>query len=215
MAENAYKAYVEFDSSEVDYERPVGADIAHTLLEDATMLAESCGQVRVKAIAPDQDSELQTDETIVADEWHLIFPGRIDVHLHPEAGAFRFRVRLAGRSTAGHTATFRIVIGNPGLVRGQVVESTAGTNVSEYSTTATTSAWLSGSRTLLEVPTSDGVDEAEASLVYQDTVRSIGGSDTIVPVCRLACEVWAKIANASSTPKVMGFIAEEYIEDGT
>lgn len=215
MSENAYKAFVPFASGVVDQDEPVGIDVFRVMLENALFAQESAGQVRVRLGPLSTSHELSTQTTVVADEYHLVWRDEIDVHMHPNGGAFRFRVSLAGRSSQGDQVTWRLAIGHPRSVAAQAVASTVGDNVAEYTVSSMTAGWLTatGSKTLLEIPSTIGVaDEAMAAVVFQDSIAAVGSSvRTTVPVCRLDVQVWAKVDSVASIPSLAGVLVQEYI----
>lgn len=202
MAANAYKAYVPFDSGSVDQDDPTGVDAASVLAENALFFAESAGQVRIKIV----DADLASAQSqILSATWYEVYESQIDVTLRPQGGAFRFRVRLAGRVSAAATGTFRLAIGIPALIHEQLTATTLGDNCAEFTTSSTTAAWLSQDLLI--------VDPAEvASAVHmQETVLTAGGVVTAAPVTRLVVRVISKTTASATTGNLNGLIVEEYV----
>lgn len=205
MAANAYKAYVDFDPSDLDEADPTDVATTSVVCENAMLLAESAGQSRIKMV----DCALNvTLATFFPNTWYELFSGYIDAHLHPESGAFRFRVRLAGHAASGNLATFRVGIGHDGLLDEQLLYATLPTNVAEYSRSGLTSPWLTPHALLVVNP-----GEVAAAVVDQETVASVGGATTSARVCRLAVRVLGKIDSVigNANPTLTGLSIEEYV----
>lgn len=214
MAFNTYKAYVRFTAASFNASDPTGVDIARILCNDAQYFADAAAQSRVKWIATAAGAERVPDGTVAVDNYYRIgaVSQRILCHLHPYDGAFRFRVRLAGRSTQGDEVKFRLVITTPDNVEFGIENYSATlAYAAEYVTSSTSSAWLAetNSKTLLTV----SEDFARAGLSRYPSITSTSTSTPTVNVdsCEMLVEVWGRTEDVTSAPSLAGLLVEEYI----
>lgn len=214
MAFSNYKAFLNYVATSVDAHDPTGVGVARVLANNAQYFCDAASQQRIQWIGVGANSERKPDGTIAVDGFYRL--GQVCqpilCHLHPTSGAYRFRVRLAGRSSQGDSVTFRLVITHPDNVPYGIenYSSTLG-YAAEYTTTSMSAGWLSetNSKTLLTVS-----DEfALPALSSFPMITSTAAAEPIetVDACTLAVEVWARTSNLNSEPWISGLLVAEYI----
>lgn len=210
MALAPYNGYIAFSETDrVIAGGPVGIDEVRALINDARWAIEFAGRTLIKWVINQQSHERVPDgsgEGSSTSEFYRVFYQLIDVHLR-EDGCYRFRCRLAGRTTqsAFGSGTLRLAISSPALVETDLLTGTSLTNVMEVSSSSSTHAWLNTGTALTVYE-----DRVLGSIVEQPTVVSVGGADTNVPVCRLAVLVMSKAADVQTRGALSGVVVEEF-----
>jgi hypothetical protein len=214
MSFSPHDGFVAFGAGTLpDAERPVDtAEVRGIVVNNAIWACEQAAQVRIKKMVAREADEHVRDGSreLVVDTWYPLFRTRFDCHLHPYDGAYRFRVRFAGRATQGHAVSFRLIISGPAQVESEAIADPVFEHAREFSSSSSTHAWLtpdSGGSNVITVP----AENVAAAIVPQAQKSSISGSLSSVPVCSLAAQVWFSTANVSSRGAMSGLVVEEYI----
>jgi hypothetical protein len=223
MTYSVYQGHIAIPATIFAADNPVGVDITRALVNNAQYHIDCQGQVRFKWLATSNTNELKPNaytSASVADVWYPILQTWIHPLAHPATlGAYKFRVRVGGRSTQGtNAAWFRVAIGDSAEIRSAMFTYSADSASSQpapwlldYVTTSSTHTWLNNPDNAHVLT----VDESQFgnNIVKVNTLTAIGGDPLQVDSPRLALEVWAATAVASGTTEaaMSGLIVEEWI----
>ena len=209
MASSDYEGYIRRPATAFDADAPVDAAIYHDHCDSLLHLFDEYAQVRVNW-AERAGIYMTTQTPASTSVWYPIAHlGSFPMQLRTTGVAFQMRLRVRASSSAGHSCTFRVVLAPDGSSAAYASVATAADNVVEGSTTSTSSVTLSLNSVMAVLPDRDMAESARMDCPTYDAVSA--ASRVTVPICLMELTVWAKTANTSSTPRLHGVYAAEYV----
>lgn len=209
MASSDYEGYIRRPAAAFDADAAVDAAIYHDHCDSLLHLFDELAQCRVNW-AERAGLYVDTGTPASTSVWYPIaHMGLFPLQIRTTGTPFQLRVRARASSSAGHSCTFRVVLAPEGTSAVYANVATAADNIIEASTTSTSSTTLFAASPMMTVPDDGMAESARVDIQAYDAVS--GGSIVTVPVCWMELTAWAKTANVSSTPRLHGMYAAEYV----
>jgi hypothetical protein len=192
--------------------QPVGAEVAASIVSNnLDHYCDSYGQVRLNFSG---DALTPKKSGVVVDTWYQITASEaFPVPLRADGSAYKLRVRIGGRSTAGHAVRFAFVLA-PVLEAPRVLNTNATDSVfTTGSVTSTSVAWLTGASvatshaTLMQLT----ADEIARYTVRTSTPIDLGGARVELSQCLVNVVVYGRTANTGSEPELRAAFAAEWV----
>lgn len=128
--------------------------------------------------------------------------------------SYKMRIRLAGLSSDNtNTATFRVSLSPTDRPYGATVLDD-GPHVWEAATASSTSAWLTGANLGDSDATQIYLNETlvgQCTRLTTPTYTTTGGNPVTVTQCLVYLNVFAKVSNTATTPRMTALYAAEYV----
>lgn len=210
MSTSPHEGVYLYNPAEFGADRFVDTGLARDgVLNSALHKADSAAQPRCIWVAPpaalwvdDSDPFLVPEATQVGIFFRFPLVGHYAPKVRASGAGYRVRITLGGRSSAGHSCDFKVMVTPPGV---RLFGDTTGTPWPTKffsNVTSTTIAMLTPDDALrwLDIP-QRVIDEAVARESWS-TLTDIGGDSIGVIAPRLEVTVFASTANVSSTPEL-------------
>jgi len=227
MSTSPHEGVYLYDPTEFGADRFVDTALTRDgVVNSALHKADSAAQPRATWAAP--VTALWTDEgnpfltsssegsdptVLTVDTWYLLpFRAVYCPKINADGQAYRLRIGLGARSSAGHDCDFAVMVAPQGSAVFSLFGTLGNWPTKVYSdVTSTTVAMLTADDATRWMDPTQALTDQALSRETWSTLTDIGGSSIAVRAPMLEVFVLAKTANVSSTPEVHLFTAAEVI----
>ena len=208
MSFSPYEAYIPRSTSLYDELKPVSVGEAYALQNNAAHLADECGQVLVNwEFSAASGLYIQAPGDTSNLTWKRIASyGPFPCTFRADGAPFQFRVRCAYRlySAAAGTGYLRVAVGPSATLAGDARETSAPSNVAQFTMTTATLGYGSG---MVEIQSG-----RVASMLEGFSTFDGNGSRTTVVIPQVYVDVWAiSSSTTQNNPRLYGLNVAEYV----